>query len=56
MYISFDPVSTNLGAYFIEIYIYIRTQCKNSTRIFIALLFIIVKIWKQPNGPSKGLI
>ena len=38
---------------FMELKIYAHTQ-KNCTQIFIAILFIIAKTWKQPRCPSIG--
>ena len=47
-----DPTITLLGIYPKELKIYVHT--KTCMRIFIAALFIIAKIWKQPRCPSVG--
>ena len=41
-----------LGIYLNDLKTYVHT--KTCTQLFIAALFIIAKIWKQPRGPSNG--
>ena len=50
MDLLFDPAILHLGIYPKEPKTSI--QKNTSTPIFIAVLFIIAKIWKQPKGPS----
>ena len=51
MDLPFDPVIPLLGIYLKEPQILIIRK-KTSTPIFIAVLFTITEIWKQPKCPS----
>ena len=52
MDLLFDPVIPRLGIYTKEPKTLIRKNINSS--MFIAVLFIIAKIWKQPKCPSVG--
>lgn len=50
--VSYDPVIQPLGIYPRQIQTYVNI--KMCTKMFITLLFVNVKDWKQPKCPSTG--
>ena len=52
IHLSFDPAIPLLGLYLKEPKTLVQKNI--STPMFIAALFTIVKVWKQPNCPSVG--
>jgi len=50
--LPYDPAVAVLGIYSKELKTYVHT--KTCRRMFIAALFMISKIWKQPGCPSVG--
>ena len=54
MELPFDPVSPHLGIYLKKIKALVRKNI--STPMFIAVLFTVTKMWKQPKCPSDEWI